>query len=84
MQKWEYMSLDYIFQDDYELQMVTYTPGGRREREWKKHGAQEAFPDAIAQLGLQGWEMVSNSPCVFDGCGNTGAWRLWFKRPIED
>jgi hypothetical protein len=72
MQKWEYCVLA---TDSRELH--TLLPNGRkiekiRQDERQGDGSDnDAFNRTFAQLGLDGWEMVSADNGVF-----------WFKRPI--
>jgi hypothetical protein len=79
MTKWEYLEVEVVntlmgANGDITL----FKPDGKHQRRNDKFGL------VIAQLGLEGWELVSAGPRGDTGTGNSNKRIYVFKRPIKE
>jgi hypothetical protein len=87
MQAWEYARLVINWVDvNYTIcKFALFLPDGRREEASDvKVESWKFFDKKIADLGQEGWELVSVAPFAGGlGTANTSSWHLWFKRPTQ-
>lgn len=86
--KWEYCSILQIYQTQF-CSLVTYRNPGpaelmvlERNKEKQDQSNHDTAGRMIAQLGLDGWEMVGVATGDFGYGANAS--RLYFKRPIGE
>ena len=76
MQKWEYCEVDCRFGNAVTLRY--YRPNGSLvhgpEKVRNDDAARERAKQIVADLGLQGWELVNV---------RENGWEYWLKRPLE-
>ena len=78
MQKWEYCEVEVTYGGGVTAQMWFYKPDGKhKELTRLKYGI------TFAELGLEGWELVSASTHAAFGQAKTNTVSYIFKRPIE-
>ena len=87
MQTWEYARLviNWVDINYTNCKCTLFLPGGRKELSSDKSAdAWSFFDKRVAELGKDGWELVSVAPLA-GGLGNatTSSWHLWFKRPLQ-
>jgi hypothetical protein len=79
MTKWEYLEVE-----------VVNTLGGTQgeitlfKLDGKHLKRNDKFGSLFAQLGLEGWELVSAGPRGDTGLGNSNKRTYVFKRPLKD
>jgi hypothetical protein len=76
--QWEYCLVDWVGP---QPRLVSFYPDGL---EIELFDTAEAMHMAVAQLGLDGWEMTSSSVLPAASGGGAPITTLYFKRPIED
>ena len=80
MQRWEYCIIDGGWGYSLKLPSLSGWENIKIKRD-KSQGDQndfDAFARTIAQLGLDGWELVTQEKCT-----EQQTW-LWFKRPMPE
>jgi hypothetical protein len=90
MQKWEYAEVRSVISAELNLEQGGDVPADPKvEAVFRRADASgtttqpidsEKVTDKIAQLGMQGWEMVGMSETLSDLLGTRV---YWFKRPLE-
>ncbi len=78
MQKWEYCEIELSYDMGVSGKGWIYKPDGKhKELQFQKYGA------GLAQLGLEGWEIVASSNHAAFGQSKSNTVSYMLKRPIE-
>ena len=79
MTKWEYLEVQVVSTLGARHGDATlFKPDGKHIQKSEKFGV------FIAQLGLEGWELVAASPRGDTGVGNSNKMNYIFKRPVKE